>query len=89
MLKLYAGRSNRHFSGIKQKGSKKMTRMNIIAKKKQLVKGSSSGAHELRRLVPGGERMDPRSLLEETAHFVHCLETQVRVMRSIADGFPY
>lgn len=40
-------------------------------------------ADELRRLVPGGEAMDLFSLLDETAHYIKCLTTQVNVMRSI------
>ncbi|KAK9281181.1 hypothetical protein L1049_004076 [Liquidambar formosana] len=42
-------------------------------------------ADELRRIVPGGEAMDFCSLLGETAHYIKCLNTQVQVMRSIAD----
>lgn len=38
---------------------------------------------ELRNLVPGGETMDFCSLLDETAHYIKCLTTQVQVMRSI------
>lgn len=41
---------------------------------------------ELRRLVPGGEEaMDLYSLLDETAHYIKCLSTQVQVMRNIVD----
>lgn len=40
---------------------------------------------ELRRLVPGGEAMDLYGLLDETAHYMKCLSTQVQVMRNIVD----
>ncbi|KAK3184690.1 hypothetical protein Dsin_031976 [Dipteronia sinensis] len=40
-------------------------------------------AGELRKLVPGGEGMDICSLLDETAHYIKCLVTQVQVMKSI------
>lgn len=42
-------------------------------------------ADELRRVVPGGESMDLFKLLEETAHYMKCLNTQVEVMQSIVD----
>nr|DAD24247.1 TPA_asm: hypothetical protein HUJ06_025710 [Nelumbo nucifera] len=42
---------------------------------------------ELRRLVPGGKSMDFCKLLEETAHYIKSLTTQVQVMRSIADYY--
>ncbi|KAJ7979104.1 30S ribosomal protein S11, chloroplastic [Quillaja saponaria] len=37
-------------------------------------------ANKLRQLVPGGKSMDICSLLEETAHYVKCLTTQVKVL---------
>ncbi|XAR58784.1 hypothetical protein NMG60_11014320 [Bertholletia excelsa] len=40
---------------------------------------------KLRDLVPGGEEMDVHGLLEETAHYIKCLTTQVQVMRNIVD----
>lgn len=42
-------------------------------------------ADELRQVVPGGESMDLFKLLEETAHYMKCLNTQVEVMQSIVD----
>ncbi|KAM7496287.1 hypothetical protein LguiA_020701 [Lonicera macranthoides] len=42
---------------------------------------------ELRKIVPGGESMDMWSLLDETAHYVKCLTTQVQVMRNIVDFY--
>ncbi|KAB2636677.1 transcription factor IBH1-like [Pyrus ussuriensis x Pyrus communis] len=41
--------------------------------------------NELRKVVPGGEGMDTWSLLEETAHYMKCLTTQVKVMRTIVE----
>ncbi|GMI69201.1 ILI1 binding bHLH 1 [Hibiscus trionum] len=41
-------------------------------------------ASELRELVPGGEAMDYCNLLDETAHYIKCLTTQVQVMKKIA-----
>ncbi|KAL1834948.1 hypothetical protein ACET3Z_004599 [Daucus carota] len=38
---------------------------------------------ELREIVPGGEDLDTRSLLDETAHYIKCLTTQVQVMNDI------
>ncbi|KAK4778262.1 hypothetical protein SAY87_018449 [Trapa incisa] len=90
-MKLRAAMGNRPWSMIKQE-SKKMTRRKLIAKRKRhMEKDLNSGVQELRRLVPGGQWMDPLSLMQETAHFLRCLETQVRVMRSIVaegEGFP-
>ncbi|XP_062081117.1 transcription factor IBH1-like [Humulus lupulus] len=40
-------------------------------------------AMELRKIVPGGEAMDLSNLLEETAHYVKCLATQVKMMEKI------
>lgn len=44
-------------------------------------------AKELRKLVPGGQAMDLCHLLEEAAHYIKCLNSQVQVMRSIADFY--
>ncbi|KAE8685287.1 Detected protein of unknown function [Hibiscus syriacus] len=44
-------------------------------------------ASELRELVPGGEAMDLCNLLDETAHYIKCLTTQVQVMKKIADFY--
>ncbi|PON75114.1 IBH1 transcription factor [Parasponia andersonii] len=40
---------------------------------------------KLRKLVPGGAAMDICSLLDETAHYIRCLTTQVKVMKRIAE----
>ncbi|CAA7404775.1 unnamed protein product [Spirodela intermedia] len=39
---------------------------------------------ELRRLVPGGRRMDLCSLLEETGDYLQCLAAQVSLMQWVA-----
>ena len=44
-------------------------------------------ANELRKLVPGGEAMDMCNLLEESAHYIECLNAQVKLMRGIADFY--
>ncbi|XP_022771558.1 transcription factor IBH1-like [Durio zibethinus] len=44
-------------------------------------------ADELRELVPGGEAMDLCNLLDETAHYIKCLTTQVQVMKKIVDFY--
>ncbi|CAN0923160.1 Transcription factor IBH1 [Linum grandiflorum] len=44
-----------------------------------------SRTEKLRKLVPGGRKMEMGKLLEETAHYVQCLAVQVRVMQTIAD----
>ncbi|CAN1251396.1 Transcription factor IBH1 [Linum perenne] len=46
-----------------------------------------SRADELRKLVPGGSRMETGKLLEEAAHYVECLALQVRVMQNIAHRY--
>lgn len=47
----------------------------------------SVGGDELREVVPGGEAMDLCKLLDETAHYIKCLTTQVQVMRKIVDFY--
>ncbi|XP_042016748.1 transcription factor IBH1-like [Salvia splendens] len=39
--------------------------------------------NQLCDVVPGGEGMDSRSLLNETAHYIKCLVAQVQIMREI------
>lgn len=64
--------------------SKKKKRVLI----KNKVSAEPSRADSLRKLVPGGDFMDICTLLEETAHYVKCLATQVKVMQRIADHYP-
>ncbi|XP_050366500.1 transcription factor IBH1-like [Argentina anserina] len=40
---------------------------------------------ELQKFVPGGDAMDACSLMDEAAHYIRCLNTQVKVMTMIAD----
>jgi hypothetical protein len=59
-----------------QKGNNKKNRVEV---------GGSGQVDKLRRLVPGGQLMDTCSLLEETAHYMKCLTTQVQVMTRIVE----
>ncbi|URE02199.1 hypothetical protein MUK42_18919 [Musa troglodytarum] len=43
-------------------------------------------AQVLRKLVPGGPSMDYCKLLEETADYIRCLTTQVRLMQTVMDS---
>ncbi|WCJ41497.1 ILI1 binding bHLH 1 [Euphorbia peplus] len=64
------------------------SRVAVPKKKKMKTKKVGSGmikANTLRKLVPGGKSMDMCGLLEETAHYIKCLATQVKVMQSIVD----
>ncbi|KAL2470756.1 Transcription factor IBH1 [Abeliophyllum distichum] len=45
----------------------------------------SGNPNDLRKLVPGGEGMDFCRLLNETAHYIKCLRTQVQIMKNIVD----
>ncbi|KAJ6403895.1 hypothetical protein OIU84_012151 [Salix udensis] len=60
---------------------KRVTRNKVVA----ISSREPSRADTLRKLVPGGDSMDTCVLLEETAHYIKCLATQVTVMQSIAD----
>uniref|UniRef100_A0A2P2M610 Transcription factor IBH1-like n=1 Tax=Rhizophora mucronata TaxID=61149 RepID=A0A2P2M610_RHIMU len=64
-----------------------MTKVDAKKKKNGSQEDGFAQAKELRRLVPGGEAMDLCRLLEEAAHYVKCLKSQVKVMRSIADFY--
>ncbi|OAY37602.1 transcription factor IBH1 [Manihot esculenta] len=62
----------------------------LASKKKRVIKRNKVSTEMnkvdmLRKLVPGGETMDVCELLEETAHFMASLATQVKVMKSIVD----
>lgn len=65
---------------IYKKMKKKRQRKNM-----QMVDqgGSCQGVDRLRQIVPGGEAMDYCNLLDETAHYMNCLSTQVKVMQHI------
>ncbi|KAM5562931.1 transcription factor IBH1-like [Rosa sericea] len=61
-----------------QKGNNSKNRVEV---------GGSGQVDKLRRLVPGGQVMDTCSLLEETAHYMKCLATQVKVMTRIVEVY--
>ncbi|KAM1003459.1 hypothetical protein ACFX2C_003779 [Malus domestica] len=77
--------------------SKKMMMMTMMKKcddgdeeeeeeeKEEKETGIVCEVNQLRKFVPGGEAMDICSLLDEAAHYIKCLNTQVKVMRKIAD----
>ncbi|GMH30978.1 hypothetical protein Nepgr_032821 [Nepenthes gracilis] len=60
-------------------------RKRLVLKRKLPNRLGLNQVNQLRRLVPGGEAMDLDILLDETAHYIKCLATQVKVMRSIVD----
>lgn len=55
-----------------------LVKKKITGEKKKKDKGDG-----LRKLIPGGEGMDMIKLLDESAHYLQCLVTQVQVMRNI------
>ncbi|ERN06773.1 hypothetical protein AMTR_s00005p00155460 [Amborella trichopoda] len=69
------------------KHGRALKRVTVLNKKKkqEVCRGveSISRPDKLRGLVPGGERMDYCTLLEETADYIKCLETQVKAMADI------
>ncbi|KAH7518309.1 hypothetical protein FEM48_Zijuj09G0157700 [Ziziphus jujuba var. spinosa] len=55
-------------------------------KKKELdAEVRNPEATELGKLMLGGKAMEICKLLDETAHYIKCLTTQVKVMRRIVD----
>lgn len=54
-----------------------------VGNPRRIYCGEISETEELRGIVPGGEGLDTRSLLDETAHYIKCLATQVEVMKDI------
>lgn len=69
---------------------KRKSRSSLVLKKKQKRVTSCNEVvpnqtDKLRGLVPGGKAMDICGLFEETAHYIKCLATQVKVMQDIAD----
>ncbi|KAF3457077.1 hypothetical protein FNV43_RR01734 [Rhamnella rubrinervis] len=67
-----------------KKKTKRVMIKNISKVPREMAKSQTS---KLRELVPGGKDMDKCSLFEETAHYIQCLSTQVKVMQAIADRF--
>ncbi|KAF9669500.1 hypothetical protein SADUNF_Sadunf14G0114000 [Salix dunnii] len=76
--RIQVGLRKRCLVSRKKKVLRKETKVQVISK-------GPNRADNLRKLVPGGDSMDICSLLEETAHYIKCLATQVKVMQSIAD----
>ena len=84
LIKLGIKRTRNHVLMKKKRSS--------LGKKQRVVKKFTgtpielvSQEKKLRKLVPGVKSLDICSLLEETAHYVKCLTTQVKVMQTIAD----
>ncbi|KAJ8634407.1 hypothetical protein MRB53_027743 [Persea americana] len=65
-----------------------VTRPKVSGAGNGVAGGAINRTDKLRRLVPGGERMDFCSLLGETANYIQCLTAQVHVMEGIADSLP-
>ncbi|XAR60892.1 hypothetical protein NMG60_11034432 [Bertholletia excelsa] len=59
------------------------SRIRCFSGRKGIAVAGQAKTADLRRLVPGGQAMDLCSLLDETAHYIGCLTTQVHVMRNI------
>lgn len=55
--------------------------------KKKEEEEEEGTTEQLKKLVPGGEVMDYCSLLDETAHYIKCLTSQVQIMRNILDFY--
>ncbi|KAH7518753.1 transcription factor IBH1 [Ziziphus jujuba] len=66
---------------------RRRTRFRMKKKESNEKEDGNPKAMELRKLVPGGEAMEICKLLDETAHYIKCLSTQVKVMRRIADFY--
>ncbi|KAI6694400.1 hypothetical protein NL676_022110 [Syzygium grande] len=79
---LLRGRCSKSNSRERSLGKKKRKK-----EKRDIEEHGFGHAEKLQKLVPGGEAMDFCCLLDETAHYIKCLITQVKVMRSIADFY--
>ncbi|XP_059448266.1 transcription factor IBH1 [Corylus avellana] len=79
----------RHQSMMKRRSFGLQKKRVVVVKNNNdiIPSGQLSQADRLRQLVPGGKAMDMCSLLEETADYISCLATQVKVMQTIADHF--
>ncbi|XP_048129238.1 transcription factor IBH1-like isoform X2 [Rhodamnia argentea] len=84
--RLLQGRCSRSSSRERSPGKKKR-RTKKKKKRRDDQEHGFGNAEKLQKLVPGGEAMDFSCLLDETAHYIKCLVTQVKVMRSIADFY--
>ncbi|MBA0758378.1 hypothetical protein Gotri_021383 [Gossypium trilobum] len=80
--------SGRRSGKTNQAIMKKSSNENTTTRREDGV-GFVEEADELRQLVPGGETMNLCNLLDETAHYIKCLTTQVQVMKKIADFYSF
>ncbi|CAL9023115.1 unnamed protein product [Prunus brigantina] len=83
---LWKIRNQARNGGVLRRIGRSTTSTHYPMKKRSQKKPVEAGlgrVDELRKVVPGGEGMDTWSLLEETAHYMKCLTTQVKVMRTI------
>ncbi|OMO87713.1 putative transcription factor [Corchorus capsularis] len=89
LSKLRSRSSSNSFSSVRLRRVKKSSATKTGHEKEAKIKsgGDQEEADELRELVPGGEAMDLCNLLDETAHYIKCLNTQVQVMRKIVDFY--
>ncbi|KAI5679890.1 hypothetical protein M9H77_01117 [Catharanthus roseus] len=78
-------RNNRRNYKIRRESSSSSS--SVVVKVKKPIIQNPSKAEELEKLVPGGETMDFCSLLDETAHYIKCLTSQVQIMRSIVQFY--
>ncbi|KAK6937892.1 hypothetical protein RJ641_031400 [Dillenia turbinata] len=74
---LLAKKSNSHANRL---------RKSKVVKPKIAKTENFDQASELRKLVPGGEAMEYSNLLEETAHYIKCLTTQVGIFDELVKG---
>lgn len=72
-------------SKLGPRGGSVISSKKIISMNKENPSNKATG--QLQKLVPGGEVMDFCSLLDETAHYIKCLTSQVQIMRSIVDFY--
>lgn len=86
LLKMRLGRRRTSGDFRIMKKKKKNKKISSTDRDEEEVNGIRK-AEELRELVPGGEAMEICKLLDETAHYIKCLSTQVKVMTTIADFY--
>ncbi|KDP42886.1 hypothetical protein JCGZ_23828 [Jatropha curcas] len=78
-------RNRARFRGILKNRKMGLKKKKRVTKSNNKVTREISKTDMLRKLVPGGAAMDICGLLEETAHYMECLQTQVEVMQNIVD----
>lgn len=85
LLKIRSSRQSRSSNSSTRRISMKTKCLGKKMKKKKKKLKCSKEITDLRKFVPGGEAMDACSLLDEAAHYIRSLSTQVQVMKRIAD----